>query len=85
MANPIKAFNVKDGIIFWIISLALFLLWLIGFKVYSLGGWIHLILLLAFLAFAFGVHRRLRGSLNIEADRTHIPKLGRCPAKRVSH
>jgi len=73
MANPIKAFNVKDGIIFWIISLALFLLWLIAFNVYGLGVWIHLVLLLALLAFAFGVHRGLRGSVNIDADRTYIP------------
>ena len=73
MANPIKAFNVRDSVIFWIVSLALFLLWLIGFKVYSLGASIHLVLLLALLAFAFGVHRGLRGSLNIDADRTYIP------------
>lgn len=73
MANPIKAFNARDGVIFWIISLALFLLWLICVKAYSLGGWIHLVLPLAFLAFAFGVHRGLRGSLNIDADRTYIP------------
>ena len=45
MANPIKAFNVRDGIIFWIISLVLVLLWLIGFKVYGLGVGIHLVLL----------------------------------------
>ena len=38
MANPIKAFNVRDSVIFWIVSLALFLLWLIGFKVYGLGA-----------------------------------------------
>lgn len=73
MANPIKAFNVRDGLIFWIISLALFLLWLIGFKIYGLGVWTDLVLLLALLAFAFGVHRGLRGSLNIDADRTYIP------------
>ncbi len=73
MGNAIKAFNVRDGVIFWVISLALFLLWLIGFKVYSLGAAIHLVLLLAFLAFAFGVHRGLRGSLNIDADRTYSP------------
>jgi hypothetical protein len=73
VANPIKAFNVKDSVMFWIISLALFLLWLIGYKLCSLGGWIHLVLLLAFLAFASGVHRGLRGSLNIDADRTYIP------------
>jgi hypothetical protein len=73
VANPIKAFNIKDSVMFWIISLALFLLWLIGSKVYSLGAWIHLVLLLALLVFAFGVHRGLRGSLNIDADRTYIP------------
>ena len=73
MANPIKAFNVKDGIIFWIIASALVLLWLLGFEVYSLGKWIHLVLLLALLGFGFGVHRGLRGSLNIDADRTYIP------------
>jgi hypothetical protein len=73
MANPIKAFNVRDSVIFWIVSLALFLLWLIGFKVYSLGASIHLVLLLALLAFAFGVHRGLRGPLNIDVDRTYIP------------
>jgi len=73
MANPIKAFNVKDGIIFWIIASALVLLWLLGFEVYGLGKWIHLVLLLALLGFGFGVHRGLRGSLNIDADRTYIP------------
>ena len=57
MANPIKAFNVKDGIIFWIIASALVLLWLLGFEVYGLGKWIHLVLLLALLGFGFGVHR----------------------------
>lgn len=73
MANPIKAFNIKDGIIFWIIGLTLLLLWLIGFKGYGVGRWIHLVFMLAALAFAFGVHRGLRGSLNIDADRTYIP------------
>src|ERR1051325_3827849 len=73
MAIPIKAFNVKDGIIFWIIALALLLVWLIGFIGYSARSWIHLLLLLALLAFAFGVHRGLRGSLNIDADRTYLP------------
>lgn len=73
MAIPIKAFNVKDGIIFWIIALALLVLWLIGFKGYGAGSWIHLVLVLAALAFAMGVHRGLRGSLNIDADRTYLP------------
>jgi hypothetical protein len=73
MANPLKAFNVKDSTIFWIISFALFLLWLICFKVYGFGPLIHLVLLLALVVFAFGVHRGLRGSLNIDADRTYMP------------
>lgn len=33
MANPIKAFNAKNGIIFWIIALALLLVWLVASKV----------------------------------------------------
>lgn len=73
MANPTKAFNVKNGIIIPDYFLALFLLWLIGFKAYGLGVWIHLVLLMAILAFAFGVHRGLRGALNIDADRTYLP------------
>lgn len=73
MAIPIKAFNVKDGVVFWIIAVALLILWLVGVKRYSADSWIHVVLMLAILAFATGVHRGLRGSLNIDADRTYLP------------
>ena len=69
-----KAFDPKKGIVFWIIAGVLGVLWSIGRYSAVGGNWIHWLFVLAVLATAFGVHRGLRGSLNIDAERTDIPK-----------
>lgn len=48
------ALIVKATIMIWIIAVALFVLWLLGFAVFHVaGGLIHLLLILAVIAIAF--------------------------------
>src|SRR5215813_3432276 len=68
------AFDSKRGIVFWLIALVLGILWLALWHYGILGYWVHLLLVLAVLMGGLGVHKALRGAMNIDADHADIPK-----------
>ncbi len=47
----------------WTITVVLLILWLLGFATFHLlGGWIHILLVLAVLSIAFNLFQGRRGS-----------------------
>jgi hypothetical protein len=69
-----KTFDLNKGIVFWIIAGVLVLLWLIGWRCHVWGNWIHWLSVLAFTVAGLGVHKALRGSLNIDAEAKDVPR-----------
>jgi conflict system pore-forming effector with SLATT domain/uncharacterized protein DUF5670 len=58
---------------FWIIVVALLILWLVGWRWSGCGLWIHLLLVLALAAVLVELLSRGGNSKNIDAEREHIP------------
>jgi hypothetical protein len=69
-----KTFDLRKGIVFWIMAGVLVLLWLIGWRFQVGGNWIHWLSVLASSLAGLGVHKALRGSLNIDAEAKDVPK-----------
>lgn len=69
-----KTSDLSKGIVFWIIAGVLVLLWLIGWRCHVWGNWIHWLSVLAFTMAGLGVHKALRGALNIDAEAKNVPQ-----------
>ena len=70
--NAPKARPVRS-VAFWIIIVALLILWLIGWRWYSCGPWIHLLPALALAVLLVEVFTGRGNSKNIDSQEQHIP------------
>jgi hypothetical protein len=71
---PSPTFDLKKGLVFWAIAGALAILWLLVWHDGALGHWVHFLLVLVVLIGGLGVHKALRGQMNIVAEHMDVPK-----------
>ena len=71
-ADAPKARQIRSAA-FWIIIVALLILWLIGWRLYGCGPWIHLLLVLALAALLVEFFTGRGNSKNIDSQEQHIP------------
>jgi hypothetical protein len=73
--TPVDKSNAQQirSAAFWIIIAVLLILWLIGWRLYGCGPWIHLLPLLAILTAVVELFSRQRNPANINARNDDIP------------